>query len=94
MARVSVGDAEAAGAVVVLVAALVTELPEAAGAVLGAPEPEPPGVQAAKAAAAVPAPKNRPRERRLMRVDRSNSRPRSWFGWGSWGGCGEVVINP
>jgi hypothetical protein len=27
-------------------------------------------------------------------VERSNSRPRSWLGWGSWGGCGEVLMDP
>ena len=44
-----------------------------------------PGVQAARAAA-VPAPRNMPSERRLRSVERSNSRPRSWLGCGSCGG--------
>jgi hypothetical protein len=74
-----VPDAEAAGAVVVLLAvadALVVLLAVA-------PAVDPPGVHAANAAAAVPAPRNNPSERRLMSVERSNSRPRSWLGCGS-----------
>jgi hypothetical protein len=94
MARVSVGDADGvadadAEGVAVVVAELV-----AAAVVLAAPEVDPPGVQATSAAVAVPAPKNMPSDRRLMSMERSNSRPRSWLGWGSWGGCGEVVIDP
>jgi hypothetical protein len=110
MARVRVGDADGvadADAVVVPVAELlpvaeplpVAELlavaePAEADAVPVAPDVDPPGVQAANAAAAVAAPKNSPHERRLISVERSNSRPRSWLGWGSWGRCGEVFIDP
>jgi hypothetical protein len=46
------------------------------------PLPDPPAVHAARAAAAPPAPRKMPSERRLMRVERSNSRPRSWSGCG------------
>jgi hypothetical protein len=95
MARVSVGDAEGvADAEAVGVAVVATELLANADDVPAAPGVDPPGVHAARAAAAVPVPKNSPRERRLISVERSNSRPRSWFGWGSWGGCGEVVMDP
>jgi hypothetical protein len=95
MARVNVGDADGvADAEAAGVAVVVAELLAEADAVLLAGEVDPPGVHAARVAAAVPAPKNSPRERRLIRVERSNSRPRSWLGWGSWGGCGEVVMDP
>lgn len=93
MARVSVGDADGvADADVEGVAVVVAEL-VAAAVVLAAPEVDPPGVQATSAAAA-PAPTNMPSDRRLISVERSNSRPRSWLGWGSRGGCGEVVMDP
>src|SRR6478752_7833317 len=56
----------------------------------------PAGVQAASAAAAPPAPRNSPRDRRLIRVVRSNSSPRSWLGCGwsksGWSGVREVVM--
>ena len=99
IARVSVGEAEAAEEGV----PVATAVPEAAGvgadvavAPAAADEPpaeEPPGVHAARAAAA-PALRNMPSERRLRSVERSNSRPRSWLGCGSCGGCGVVVMRP
>jgi hypothetical protein len=93
MARVSVGDAEGVADPVTDGAGVVVAELLAAAVVLAVPEADPPGVQAASAAAAVPAPKKRPRERRLIRVERSNSRPRSWLGWGSRGSCVEVVMD-
>lgn len=82
MARVTVGDAvaEAAGAVVVPAVDPATDDGAAADGVAPGeetPEPDPPGVHPAKAAAADPMPRNMPSERRDMIVERSNSRPRS-----------------
>jgi hypothetical protein len=86
--------AEAAGAVVVPVdpADADAEVP-----VVPAEPDDPPGVHAASAAAAVPAPKNMPRDRRLINVERSNWRPRSWSGCGecrSSGVRGDVLMDP
>jgi len=92
MARVSVGDADGVADADDDGVAVAEAEGVAVAELLAVPEVEP-GVQAASAAAAVPAPKNRPRERRLINVERSNSKPRSWLGWGSWGGCGEFVID-
>lgn len=104
MARVTVGDAAADAAVAVVVLAVEpaaddSAVADAVGAGEAAPEPGPPGVQAAKAAAADPMPRNTPSERRDMMVERSNSRPRSWLGWGTCGSCpsgvrSEEVMEP
>jgi hypothetical protein len=88
------GDAEGVAETDAEEAAVVVAELLVVAVVVADPAAEPPGVQAASAAAAVPAPKKRPRERLLIKVERSNWRPRSWLGWGSCGGCGEVVIDP
>lgn len=75
IARVRVGVAD--GEAVTVAVALDVAVAVAVDAGVPAVEVDPPGVQAASAATAPPAPKNMPSERRLIMVDRSNSRPRS-----------------